>query len=350
METDPTVEVVVHTATDAVRWRAASASLAFDASPGSPWLLVPPTVREAFDALRGSGVPLADTAFGSPMLGVKSGCNLAFLVSLEQADGALDACGHGLVAVRAVESADRQLPPRRGPMEHALLRPVVRGQTLAPWVGPVAGVQAGKTSRWHPGEGACQEHIIWTHDDGADGATPPRRRLPPYARRWLGHYRHRLAARSDTRGRMPWWSLFRTESAMTLQPRVVWSDFGRVPRAAVLPAGDPTVPLNTCYVARAATLADAQALAALLNSEPVAAWLNVLAEPARGGFKRYLGWTVGLLTLPARWGQARTRLAPLAARAAAGEPPSTAELTQAVASAYGLGLDALEPLFSWMSR
>ena len=58
----------------------------------------------------------------------------------------------------------------------------------------------------------------------------------------------RLAARTDLRGARSWWTLFRTEAADANDRGVVWSDFGRTPRAAVLPAGDPTVPLNSCYV------------------------------------------------------------------------------------------------------
>lgn len=128
---------------------------------------------------------------------------------------------------------------------------------------------------------------------------------------------------------------------------MVWADLGRVPRAALLPAGDPTVPLNSCYVARAPDLVDAQALTALLNSAPVAAWLNALAEPARGGYRRYLGWTVALLPIPQPWDQARSALAPVAARAAEGTPPSASHLTATVAAAYGVDLEILQPLLAW---
>ena len=77
----------------------------------------------------------------------------------------------------------------------------------------------------------------------------------------------------------------------------------------MLPAGDPTVPLNTCYVLRCADACDAWVLAALLNSSLAAAWLNALAEPARGGYRRYLGWTVGQFPLPRDWERARSVLA-----------------------------------------
>ena len=68
--------------------------------------------------------------------------------------------------------------------------------------------------------------------------------------------------------------------------RVVWADFGRRPSALVLPAGDPTVPLNSCYALPCRDPRDALAVAALLNSPLAAAWLNALAEPARGGGDR----------------------------------------------------------------
>jgi hypothetical protein len=92
---------------------------------------------------------------------------------------------------------------------------------------------------------------------------------------------------------------------------------------------------------------DAQALTALLNSAVAAAWLNVLAEPARGGYRRYLAWTVGLLPLPSHWERAREILAPFTVDATRGAAPSEARLTEAVAVAYGLDLDALQPLLAW---
>ena len=134
---------------------------------------------------------------------------------------------------------------------------------------------------------------------------------------------------------------------VSMQPRVVWPDLGRAPRATLIPAGDPTVALNSCYIARARDLVDAQALTALLNSAIAAAWLNILAEPARGGYRRYMGWTVGLLPLPQPWERARSVMAPLAAAALAGSRPTDARLTETVAAAYGLDLDARRPLLSW---
>ena len=107
------------------------------------------------------------------------------------------------------------------------------------------------------------------------------------------------------------------------------------------------MPLNTCYVVHAPSLEDAHALAALLNSPVAAAWLGALAEPARGGYRRFLGWTCARLPLPRDWARARTRLAPLGAAGAAGRPPDDATLTAAALEAFGIAPAAVAPLLAW---
>lgn len=276
-------------------WRQPPGRVAYDASPGAPWLTLPPPARAAFDRLRAAGAPLALSHFGAPRLGVKSGCNVAFLVRVTDTTERF---------ARVVD-ADHET----GSVEHALLRPVLRGESIDAWERP-------PTREW----------IIWTHDER--GA--PLRRLPERARAWLGRRYGQLACRADGRGRR-WWSLFRTEAADSASPRVVWADFGRRPRALVLPAGDPAVPLNTCYVLRARDECDAFALAVLLNSPLSAAWLNALAEPARGGYRRYLGWTIGQLPIPRDWERVRAALA-AAARG------TDADLLEATLCAYGIEL------------
>jgi hypothetical protein len=130
----------------------------------------------------------------------------------------------------------------------------------------------------------------------------------------------------------------------------VWSDFGRRPRAAVIPSGDDTVPLNSCYVLPCSDLVDALALAALLNSALAAAWLNTIAEPARGGWHRYLGWTIALLPVPNDWPRAREILAPIAERAVLGEPPTDIDLLDAVCRAFRLKHSHVAPLLAWEHR
>jgi len=131
---------------------------------------------------------------------------------------------------------------------------------------------------------------------------------------------------------------------------VVWSDISRAPRALVLSAGDATVPLNSCYVARAADDDEALAVAALLNSPVAAAWLGVLAEPARGGYRRFLGWTLARFPLPRDWPRAVRLLAAAGRAALAGNPPAPAALAELAARAYRLRPVDLAPLLTWLLR
>jgi hypothetical protein len=199
---------------------------------------------------------------------------------------------------------------------------LIRGDTLSAWT-VSERIVCGR------------ECLIWTH--GVE-------QLPDHAAEWLEPWRHRLGARADA-GRAAWWAVFRTEGAVARTPRVVWGDLGRTPRAAVLPAGSACIALNSCYLARCPDLTDALALAALLNGPLAAAWLNAIAEPARGSWRRYLGWTVGLLPIPRDWHRVRRRLACLAER---GESVTSGELWDAAMDAYGLNTAAVAPLAAWI--
>lgn len=298
-------------------WQGKAGEQQYSADRSSPWLLLPPEVRAAFDRLAAAGPTIGSGALGRATLGVKSGCNDAFMLQVSYDLGDASASDETL----SVEHLGR-----RGQVERGVLRPLLRGDALAPWVVP-----------------ASRRAILWTHAPG--GA--PLDVLPAGAARWLAPWRRRLASRSDLHGARAWWMLFRTEGADASRPRVVWSDFGRAPRAALLAAGEPTVPLNSCYVLPCDDERDALALTALLNSPVAAAWLNVLAEPARGGWHRYLAWTVSLLPLPRDWARARALLAPLAERAILGVAPSPLELTAATCDAYRVAASAMEPLLGW---
>jgi hypothetical protein len=350
------VSVELHLRSGVKRWRIPFASLPFDDSPGSPWLLITPESRAAFDVLAGAGPPLARTSFGPPLLGVKCGCNEAFIVTVDDEQPHADSAATDSETV-AVCVADRKATARRGFVERALLRPVVRGESLRAWgVGPAVEVRTAERvpeplqhRQRHPPGRAKAQWIVWTHGGTDGGAETPLPALPVHAGAWLANWRHRLEARSDAQHQLPWWALFRTAGARSAATRVIWSDLGRRPRAAVLPAGDRTVPLNSCYVIPIDDANDAYALAAILNSEIAAAWLNVVAEPAANGYRRYLAWTVGLLPLPVNWPRARALLSPIGRVAAEGAPPADAALTLAVADAYGVALDKLEPLLTWTS-
>jgi hypothetical protein len=287
--------------------------LALDDSAGAPWMLLPRPVRAAFDRLRAAGIPLAESVIGRAHLGVKCGLNDAFLV---RGIGA----GHGRAEIVATDG-------RSGTIESSLLRPVARGEDVAAWALP-----------------RHDRFILWTHDPS--GA--PIANLPPLAATWFARWRRGLMARTDARSTARWWSLFRTEAARSNLPRVVWADLGRAPRAAVLLPHDPIVPLNSCYVAHCRDDDDAFAFAALLNSSVAAAWLNVLAEPARGGYRRYLGWTMSLLPLPSDWECARVALAAIG-RAASEAPKSvsTCDLLEAVLIAYRVKHAQIAPLLIW---
>jgi hypothetical protein len=295
-----------------LEWKGAPESirLARD-DPASPWLLLPPDVRAAFDRIAAHGAPLGESALGRATLGVKCGCNDAFMVD------AVDE----LADVISVEHQGRH-----GTIERDMLRPLLRGDAVAAWSIP-----------------HTRSSIVWTHT--TRGA--PLIVLPAGAAKWLAPWRRQLTNRTDLRGGAIWWTLFRTEGADSTRTRVVWSDFGRIPRAAILPLGDPTVPLNSCYVVSCDDARDALALTALLNGPLAAAWLNAIAEPARGGWHRYLAWTVSLLPLPRDWERAREVLAPLAERALLGKPPTADELLVAACHAYRLRQSDVAPLIAW---
>jgi hypothetical protein len=108
-----------HRGAPPVEWCASARDIRFDDTPGAPWLILPPLVRTAFDALRSAGQPLAETRLGRPHLGVKCGCNDAFVVRVTDVDG-------DLANVTARDG-------RAGLIERALLRPLIRGEDLTPW-------------------------------------------------------------------------------------------------------------------------------------------------------------------------------------------------------------------------
>ena len=302
---DAPMQLAVHDGSAVREWSSTFARVPFDETRGAPWLILPPDARRAFDRVRDSGAPLAESHFGAPRLGVKSGCNAAFIVRVQDAAR----------GIATVTNADGET----GSVELSMLRPALRGDAVIPW-----------TRR------PCDEWILWTHDD----AGAPLAELPDRSRAWLRRHYATLAARSDAARARRWWALFRVDAADCSTPRVMWADFGRRPRAAVLPAGDPTVPLNTCYVIRCRDDSDAWALAALLNSPVTAAWLNCIAEPARGGYRRYLGWTVGLLPVPADWDVARSILA-------AAAHATDDELIDATLRAWQLSRAVIAPLLRW---
>lgn len=211
---------------------------------GAPWILAAPQLRAALADARGEH-PTIGQQFHC-RLGVKTGCNRAFL------------------------------DPDPG-IEESLIRWAVRGRN----------VTAFKVDPRH--------RLLWTHDSMGQ----PMPDLPPGAKRWIELHRAALAARKDYDGG-PIWTVFRT-AAMLSPHRVVWSDLARRLEAAALSgtASDRLVPLNSCYVIVTRSQEEAWALTAWLNSS----WIRSLAwhgaDPASGGFARFNARVVSELPLPA---------------------------------------------------
>jgi hypothetical protein len=319
----PTTRVAVTRGRHTTHFTLPTHTLPLDHDPAAPWVLLPPPARHALDLLRLAGPPLATTPLGRPTLGVKTGCNAAFLAHTTPPDHTPNLDPDTLLTTITSTTT----PPRTATIERHRLRPALRGEDI------------GRPPRHPP------LHLIWTHDHTGT----PLRALPPHTARWLAPWRHTLERRKDARGRRPWWTLFRTHSARPDTPRLAWADIGRTLRTQLLHAGDPTVPLNSCYVLPCRSHEEALALLALLHSPLAAAWLHTLAEPARGGFRRFLGWTVSTLPVPTpdRWARAIPTLAPLGHALAHGTAPPHDLLLDTAAAAYGIPLAPLRPLLAW---
>ena len=151
-------------------------------------------------------------------------------------------------------------------------RPAIRGRDIAAW-------------HCRP-----RRYVLWTH--GADGS--PLERLPRELTDRLAGHEERLRRRADYRAGPPW-QLFRTGLGFA-RHRVVWPDLSRRLAAAV-PAPE-LVPLNTAYGIATRDAADAAALAALFNSRWLTALARLVADPARGGFRRFNAHVVRGLPIP----------------------------------------------------
>ncbi len=159
-------------------------------------------------------------------------------------------------------------------LDHECLgaRPAIRGRDIRPW-------------RCEP-----RLFVAWTH--GADGK--PLARLPDELRQLLAPHDDRLRRRADYRGGAAW-QLFRTRLGLAPH-RVVWPDIGKRLTAAV-PESD-AVPLNTVYGIATRQARDAAALAALFNTRWLTSLARLVADPARGGFRRFNARVVRGLPIP----------------------------------------------------
>ncbi len=228
---------------------------------GGPWLLGRHSLRRALAEMR-HGHPRLDEAVECH-LGLKTGANAVFLD-----------------------------PPE---VEPDLLRWALRGRDLRAF------------------SAKPRTRLLWTH--GRDGTPLPR--LPPRAAEYLSPLLGRLRSRADFVGGPPW-TMFRARAAAAAH-RVVWADLASDLRAASLTGQSDTIPLNSCYVAVLRSDAEADRLAAWLNSSLLRAAARAGAMPAAGGCSRFSAAAIGALPLPAGVLQ-DADLSSLACLAMAGKP------------------------------
>jgi hypothetical protein len=161
-------------------------------------------------------------------------------------------------------------------LEPEVLRWAVRGRDVKPF-------------RCH-----SSTRLLWTHDHRGN----PRPELPPRCAAYLKPHLAGLRGRRDFEGGRPW-TVFRARPAVA-RHRVVWADLARELTAASLTtAADlDRIPLNSCYVTSARSVAEADRLAAWLNSTWLRAAARLRAVPAASGFARFNAGTVATLPLP----------------------------------------------------
>jgi Eco57I restriction-modification methylase len=210
---------------------------------GAPWILAQGRVRQVVATLEREHPKLGDRI--TCHLGVKTGLNRIFLN-----------------------------PPDE--IEPEVLRWAVRGRDLKPF-------------RYE-----CRARLLWTHDESGR----PLRDLPPRAKEYFQAHAAELRARRDFHGGAPW-MVFRAGPAVA-RYRVVWADLARRLSAVAFSsqADLECIPLNSCYVAVVGSVAQAESLAAWLNSTWMGVAARLAAVPASGGFARFNAQVVARLPLP----------------------------------------------------
>jgi hypothetical protein len=264
-----------------------------DLSLGSEWALVPPEIAAIARRLRAQFPPLERALNRRPFMGVKTGDNRSFFVTDEE------------IRAFGIPSA-------------ALCR-CVRGRDLQRW-----SVAESQWMLWPPRQG-------WKH-----------------APKWLEGF-------AEARGMAP--EEFRLSFVRPehVGIKVAWKDLSRGVAAAVLPdaaavSGQsyPLVPNQTLYAVDAASLDEAYAIAAVLNSTIAGALLLCTAERAKDAHYRYFGRTVGALPFPelvSEW----DRLVRAARRAHRGSDVAE-QIDQVVARLYDVGDEELALLRAFLDR
>ncbi|MGZ8392791.1 MAG: hypothetical protein ACXWWK_08140, partial [Gemmatimonadales bacterium] len=210
---------------------------------GGPWILVKDRLRSVLETLQTDHPALGERFICH--LGLKTGANHVFLG-----------------------------PPED--LEPEVLRWAVRGRDVAAF------------------RCAPRTRLLWTHD----AAGRPRSELPPRCAAYLARHHAELRARRDYVGGPPW-TVFRARPAVA-RYRVVWSDLARQLTAAALTTGNDQyqIALNSCYVVTTKSIAEAERLAACLNSTWLRAVARLGAVPAAGGYARFNARTIARLPLP----------------------------------------------------
>lgn len=139
--------------------------------------------------------------------------------------------------------------------------------------------------------------MLWTHDTPGGHVRPA---LPMDVLERLRPYETRLRLRDGVRPSDPFWRVLRTGPHL-FGHKVAWRDIGPELQAVAVPPevdGVPIVPLNTVYFVPVPSREQALLFAAFLNSAPVRAWTDQVAERASGGYRRYFAWVLSLLPVP----------------------------------------------------
>jgi hypothetical protein len=259
---------------------------------GDEWSLLPEDAAGILRRLRVSFPPLAEVLGRRPVMGVKTGDNRSFFLD------------------------DRE----RLEIPGQFVCRVVRGRDVRRW--------STSASTW----------MLWPPPHGW-------RELPP----WLQQFAVR-------RGVEPEKLRLRFVRPEHVGMKVAWKDVSRGMAAVVLPdtvsAGGhayPLVPNQTLYCLDAATLDEAHALAAILNSTIADALLLAVAERAKDSHYRYFGRTVAAMPLP-RWDDDAQSILVRGSRAAHRKGTAPADLDRVVARLYGVDDDELAILRGWIGE
>jgi hypothetical protein len=261
----------------------------------SPWVLVPPAARHAFDRMQTAAAPASDgsprprpllgeTPAHQPQMGVKTGLNSVFVVKRvdpTEHPNEVVIYAEGYYAPRTPQSQRQNYVAR---LEKSLLRPLLRGENVDAW-------------RYRIGD-----HILWTHDDQTGHVLSA---LPPKAQQYFERHAHALKARSDYHQGMPIWQIFRI-STEKLGHKIAWQRISSALEPVSAPAilshgdGDPQVlvPLDTAYILPAQSVNEAGTLAAWFVSVAAQAYTSSFARRDRGAYHHYDAWVVGLLPVP----------------------------------------------------